>query len=291
MSAQVPASLVDHLTESIHSGRRRYRKRLERCRKKFSPGAVHALRIESRRILALLDLLDAMRYRGSRSKLRKVIKKRLDSFDELRDTQVQLRLLRAIEPDFPQARAWAACLRRREQKLVRRLNRRVKSMKYARLNRRLKDLERPFRKCAGVGSGGRSGALASAALRRIFAGVAARRRKVHRDSPATIHRLRVAFKRFRYVSELLHPLVPDLTPRKLARMKTYQAAAGDIQDLEVLLARLAEAIDDGEVDSRASEPMRNELLRRRRRAIDSFTTRIDELDEFRPDGPRGRTAG
>ena len=122
----------------------------------------------------------------------------------------------------------------------------------------------------------------ASAQQRIFAEVIAARRRVRRDAPATLHRLRVAFKRFRYVSELLEPLVPGLTPRQLDRMKKYQAAAGDIQDLQVLLARLAQSVTDGDLDSRASRRLRNELLRRRRRAIESFMARIDELDEFRP---------
>ena len=51
--------------------------------------------------------------------------------------------------------------------------------------------------------------LAAAALRDTFRRVLALRRNVRSSEPATIHHLRVCFKRFRYVSELLRPLLKE----------------------------------------------------------------------------------
>ena len=104
MNPDFPAELARHLAESVRAARRRYRKRLARCQDKFSENAVHELRIETRRILALLDLLEALRCAAPLKKLRKTFKRRLDAFDDLRDTHVQQVLLKPLWKDFPEAR-------------------------------------------------------------------------------------------------------------------------------------------------------------------------------------------
>jgi CHAD domain-containing protein len=285
MKAKFPGRLAVHLAGSVHAARRRYRKRLARCRKKFSESAVHELRVEARRILALLDLLEALRFGDSLKKLAKNFKKRLDTFDELRDTQVQQRLLRPMWRDFPEARRLKSLLQRREERLASKLDRKLQAAKYARLTRRLKELEKGLLR-AGKGDSARktSDGIVSGILREAFLRLVDLRRQVRREDAATIHRLRVCFKRFRYMNELLQPLLPGLTAQRLERMKEYQAAAGDIQDLEVLLARLARALREQELKRAEIENLRIELLRRKRRAIDSFLTRVDDLFDFQTKG-------
>src|SRR5882762_8215229 len=117
MQREFPAALASHLAGSIKTMRRRYRKRLARSQKKFSESSVHDLRIETRRMLAMLDLLRALHFEYSLRKTRKIFKERLDAFDELRDTHVQLQLLKPFWRDFPEAREFDLLLRRREQRL------------------------------------------------------------------------------------------------------------------------------------------------------------------------------
>ena len=76
------------------------------------------MRTEMRRTLALLDLLEALRFEESLKKLRKTFKKRLDAFDDLRDTHVQLVLLRPLWPNFPEARELKKHLCKCEKRLV-----------------------------------------------------------------------------------------------------------------------------------------------------------------------------
>jgi CHAD domain-containing protein len=144
----------------------------------------------------------------------------------------------------------------------------------------LKDVEKCLRSCADDRSRQDATQLAAAALRDTFRRVFALRRKVRASEPATIHHLRVCFKRFRYVSELLRPMLPWLTSALIDRMKEYQVAAGKIQDLEVLLARLAKLVAARKLSPAAVRNLRSELLRQKREAIDCFMARIDDLLEF-----------
>lgn len=285
LNSSFPAELASHLAEGVHAARRRYRKRLERCQEKFSEKAVHDLRIETRRILALLDLLGALHFEGRLKKLRKTLKKRLDAFDDLRDTHVQLVLLKPLWKNFPEAHDLKKYLRHSEKQLVSELSQKIQITKSRKLNRRLKDVEKSLRDCAKNPTTGKSGGLAQMLLGTAFRRVVILRPQIRRNNPATIHRLRVAFKRFRYTAEFLQPFLPHFTPQRLARMKGFQGAAGDIQDVAVLLARLAGAVKCRELAAVCVKNLRVELLRHEHRAIDSFMARIDELMDFEPEQP------
>src|SRR6185437_10900764 len=127
---------------------RRYRKRLARCQKKFSEKSIHDLRIDTRRILALLDLLEALHFGESLAKLRKTFKKRLDAFDDLRDTHVQRELLKPMWEKFPEAKDFKKHLRKCEKRLECKMSSDIKKAKFGKLNRCLKHLEKCLRECA-----------------------------------------------------------------------------------------------------------------------------------------------
>jgi CHAD domain-containing protein len=278
-----PAELARHLAESVRAARRRYRKRLARCQDKFSEKAVHELRIETRRILALLDLLEALRCAAPLKKLRKTFKKRLDAFDDLRDTHVQQVLLKPLWKDFPEARSLKKHLVKCEKHLVSELSCEINTIGSNRLNRDLRKIEKSLSHSGDIPARNRSKGLAQMVLGGAFRRVIILRRQIRRNKPATIHRTRVAFKRFRYTAELLQPFLPQFTPERLARMKDFQAVAGDIQDVAVLLARLDKDVKGGELPVTCIKKLRSELLRRERHAIDSFMSRLDELMGFEPE--------
>jgi CHAD domain-containing protein len=277
-----PPKLASHLAESVGSARRRYRKRLARCQEKFSEKAVHDLRIDTRRILALLDLIEALHFGKSLNKLRKTFKKRLDAFDDLRDTHVQRVLLKPMWAKFPEAKEFKKHLRKCEKRIECEMSRNIKSAKSGGLNRCLKDIEKALCQCASDapigGSANQSQILLSAAFRRVVI----LRRQIRRSKPATIHRMRIAFKRFRYTAELLQPFLPDITDKRLQRMKDFQDAAGNIQDVAVLLERIDQDIEREEIKAASVKNLRRELSRCEQRAIDALMERIHELMDFEP---------
>ena len=285
MNPNFPPKLAGHLAESVCVARRRYRKRLSRCQKKFSEKAVHDLRIETRRILALLDLLEAFHFEESHARLRKAFKKRLDAFDDLRDTHVQRVLLKPMWPRFPEAREFNKHLRKCEKQLEDEMSREIKSTKSGRLNRKLKEIEKSLRQCAGNPPNDGSVSQSQLRLGAAFRRVVNLRRQIQRSKPATIHLMRVAFKRFRYTAELLQPFLPHYTPERLERMKAFQGAAGDIQDVAVLLVRIDIETRNGDLTAACVKKLRQELLQCEHRAIDKLMERIDELKDFEPEQP------
>lgn len=282
MATTLPALLARTLAASLRTMRRRYRKRLKLCQRKFSETAVHDLRIETRRLLALLDLLRALHFNLALRKTRKVLKRRLDAFDELRDTHVCLTLLKPLRREVPEVRGLDPLWRRQERLLVVELRREIRATKQARLQKRLKALEKALATGIGGARRGSDEAPARAALSEAFARVMALRRRIRRNAPSTIHRTRVAFKRFRYMSELLQPLLSGFPKNHLERMRAFQGLMGDIQDLEVLLAAVATAVEAGAFPVADGVRARALLLTSRRAAIDRFLDALDELAAFDP---------
>ncbi len=278
MKPEMPLRLAAHLTQAVHDSRRRYRKRLARCQKKSSEEAVHELRVETRRMLALLELLGALGYPESLDKLCDNFKKRLKWFGELRDTQVQLQLLKSLWPKFPEAHSLNTFLQRREAKLTTKLKAKVKAAKSGGLNRRLKEVEKRLAHCGEPQ--GLTADVAAAALRRNFSTVQKLRGKVRPNDVASVHQFRIGLKRFRYLCELLQPLLPRITEAQLDRMREFQDAAGMIHDLDVLLFRLAQSVKQRKLNPAAIRNLRSELLARKIRAFDSIRLRLDEIARF-----------
>ena len=252
-----------------------------RCRKKFTESSVHELRVETRRMLALIGLLEAAHLDPHLEKLRKTFKKRLDAFGDLRDTQVQLCLLKPMWSRFPEAKPFRKLLRQRERCLVKNLRHCVRRQKFGHQNRCLKSVEKLLA-CGRKGKAPHSALASLAVLRDAFGRVLDLKRQVRRADPATIHRMRIAFKGFRYMSELLEPFVPKFTRARFGQMQRYQAAAGNVQDAQMLLEGMARAVEDGEIENGAVRKLRNQFLRWRREKIVSFMSNIDQLMTFEP---------
>jgi CHAD domain-containing protein len=67
-----------------------------------------------------------------------------------------------------------------------------------------------------------------------FANVMHRYGRINPKKTETIHRTRIAFKFFRYIVEIIYPLLVRYPADLVKSMNEYQGLMGDIQDIEVL---------------------------------------------------------
>src|SRR6185503_11427968 len=84
---------------------------------------------------------------------------------------------------------------------------------------------------------GRSDQLLKAVTRATtmaFATLVSRRKAIDPAHPETIHRTRIAFKKFRYMMESLSPDFTGLGKRQLLVLARYQQRMGILQDLEII---------------------------------------------------------
>jgi len=104
--------------------------------------------------------------------------------------------------------------------------------------------------------------------------------------PATIHRVRIAFKSFRYMVEIIHPLLDGFPEGNLKLMNDYQSLMGEIQDVEVIMQTLADF--PANASSFDPEPVRGYYENRHTEATSAYIEKMNQLNDFwrpAPDQP------
>lgn len=279
--AALPPDVLRHLGDSLHQQWRRYRKRLKACQRHFSEEAVHDSRVETRRLLATVGLLGTFIPEADVKKARRALKRHLDAFDRLRDTQVQLLYVNHLLKRFAAARQFRDWLLAREQRFMRAARKDVRQIKTRRLGKRVAAFEKALRRGRKTETPAAAFAKVQHATQRAFARVAALCRRVTAADTETIHRTRIAFKRFRYMTDALAPLLPALSAEHRQAMRGYQSMMGDIQDVEVLMAAL-DKFARLEQNKRETERLQVEFARRREQLIRVYLNAAGKLSQFWP---------
>ena len=281
-SVSLPDGALLHLVAALKKQWSRYRKELKRCQKDFSFAAVHDSRVATRRLLSIVGLLNPFLAPARARKLRRLLKCHLDSLNQLRDTQVQLVTARKLKHTYPVAGGFYRYLRKREKHLARRTRRDVKQIRIWRLNELVMG-------CRGDLKKWRKPELPSAAnallLRMVHAAFARTQRlgdQVDPDDTKTIHRTRVAFKKFRYMVENLGSRLPHVDKPLLVAMDDFQTLMGDIQDAQVFLKSFERFARKRKVQPQSARAFCNHLRRHSKALIQVFLNTADHLSDFWP---------
>jgi len=210
-----------------------FRKRLGRATADpASEEAIHDLRVSIRRVLAWTAVREALLgpdrdLREARSSLKAL----MSPLGKLRDAHVKRDLIRTILPkgdesSYLYALRLAGDVQRREEKVRRLLGRKSA--------RRIRVPLPPAR--TGRGSGAD---VSVAGLRHLsMLGRAVRKHRkgaVDPSNPEALHRMRLAFKKYRYAAEVFYPLFPRAGKTIAKRHQAFQTLLGTIHDCDVIL--------------------------------------------------------
>jgi CHAD domain-containing protein len=197
-----------------------------------SDEAVHDLRVAIRRVLAWIAVRVALLGPDLRLGERDLSLKALMSpLGKLRDAHVKRDWIRNIvpegdEPSYLYSVQVASDVLRWEARVRERLG--------AQSTRRLRV---PFPE----GVGGRGGRLEAAVPAAEFLGELERAVSKHLKTaldpahPEALHRMRLAFKKYRYAAEVLLPLFPKATEETAKRLHDFQTLLGTIHDFDMIL--------------------------------------------------------
>ena len=235
--------------------------------------------------MATIELLEGFLRTEIVKEGRRLIKEHLNIFDDLRDTQVQLVAVNSLQPTFPAARTFCGWLEKREERFRKQTCHCVRRSRIKPLAKLIGASERHFEKCLKKTSRKAAAGLLVRVVERAFRRTAQLRARIDRRRPETIHKTRVAFKRFRYMMELLAEHF-GADEKVLAEMQHYQRMMGDIQDAEVLLRSFEKFVRKKNIRSEAAYQLREELERRREWLIKVYMGAAGQLKEFWP--VRGR---
>jgi len=190
--------------------------------------------------------------------------------------------VRRLGARFPALRPFAHLLLGREKLLLKHAHQEIRGMHMQTMERSLASMENQLESLlADLLMRDASHTIAIGAMGRTYWRAATLRAGAMSGKPSRIHRFRIAFKRFRYAVEALQPLLPRVDRRMLKAMNGYQTRMGNIQDIEVLIARVnAFARRHGRSAPIQFLRLKEHLMARRKSLIEEFITAADELDSF-----------
>ena len=260
------------LIRALDTRWRRLRKEWDRTRNKYSEAAVHDLRVASRRLIAVLDTLRSLVDDPEIEECRRRVKKSLGALSPLRDVQVQRLSVSKMARRFPQLKGFQKSLTEKE----------------ARAARKVKKLLRKGIKLGRAIAQAKSAAHADVDDKAIIRSVDKRYREVIRlgkmvdpSNTATIHRMRLAFKKFRYTAEVVQPLIKkEVTSARLKQFHAFQTMMGNIQDIEVLSAKLTKWARKEEKRVEDLKPVLPELDRQKEKAVTIFMNSAHKVHTF-----------
>ncbi len=257
--------------------------RLERCQADLNEENVHDLRVSMRRLLAMLVMCRAVMPELKTKGLRREIKSHLDSLDALRDTHVmQLYLkkhLRKNESVVPLVTFLAV----QETHLLRQLGYDIHKIFPGQMSEKVDILTRSLEQSlTGTGVAGQILAVVDEA----YANVLWRQVNIDPANLASVHAMRIAFKKFRYMLEVASPLVPPMPPSRPRVLHHYQGMMGDIQDVMIMLAFIDRfALENPQFDV---SPVRIIVVQKLDERMEYFFGRINRLKQFWRKSPTTR---
>jgi CHAD domain-containing protein len=252
-----------------------YRSELKRCQTEPTEEAVHDLRVATRRLLALIDLLRDIVPNPRLKKLQLTLKKQFDGLSDLRDTQVMLVETSESLDELPELEPFQKYLNKSERRLLRLTAKAVKSFKYSGIRKQMDAVRKKVlkQKLDTISSD-----LLLHAADNKFGAVLRRYQRIDQANPATIHRTRIAFKKFRYMVEIIYSQVPGFPEDNLNFMHEYQGVMGDIQDMEVFLATFEDFAErDASYDP---EPVLRYFGQRHKESINTFIEDMHQVNIF-----------
>ena len=269
------------LIASMDERWKKYRAELKRCKRDFSEEAVHDLRVATRRLLAVMDICRTLDPHPRVQKIRRALKNQLDALDDLRDTQVMLVEVSESVAELPELRSFEDHLLKREKKLLRKARKEIKSLGVSDLRKRIGRSRTALEENAR-GRGWTARLLS--AVDQAYARARQAFGEVEAEQSASIHRFRVTFKKFRYMVEIVHPVLKDFPEAAHKQMHDYQSRMGDVQDVEVFLGALREFSEHE--SAVLPETVKEVFQSRQAELIATFMQAKDELHLFWREAPK-----
>ena len=263
----------------------RYRKAFKCCQRDFAEESVHELRVETRRMLALVALFRALWWDERLAEIERRLKRMFKRFSRLRDTHVQLIFVEDAQERFPELAGFHKALAKREARLACRLEDSVDEFPLRRLHKLVQRVQKNARSRRKDGSNHNDWARLCRHMDDAFTRVTQLRSKIDPQDSVTIHRVRVAFKRFRYLVEMLQSMLPGVTARQIEAMHEYQSMMGEIQDIDTLQGALDEYVSKKKSRPGKHLHFRNYLRKRRAALVRTYLRKADRLDSFWPPRP------
>ena len=252
----------------------KYRNQLHRCRHNCDEKNIHKLRISIRRLLSLIELLQALAADQNFRILKNSLKTQLNTFNTLRDSQVMLETVSTDVFLLPELTPFLHQLHLTTQKLLIETPATIKSFDRDKLQQYLKAaLQQLEKNCSDCD-------IKTAILHAIdsqYQNALERYKSIDPDQPATLHRLRVSLKKFRYMLSCVSNLLVELPSTHLEHLQAYLTCLGEIQNSCVLLHNL-QSFFHGSIPSSTL----THYQQHQKKLLDTYLANSEQIRSFWP---------
>jgi CHAD domain-containing protein len=212
----------------------------KKSRTKASEKSVHDLRVNTRRLMAALELTAAVCAPGDVRQLQRRLKKLLKGMGTLRDVQVQLELVSELK-QIDVIAGFKRRLERRERREIATIQGELKRGR----KRRLEDAFEAVRFKLSRTQASMSNEKFHRSVERFLSArhhqylkAVQRFQRVQPFNEDAFHEMRIALKKLRYAVEAAEPLLGRSAREQARKMHTFQQLMGDSRDLEILRTEL-----------------------------------------------------
>jgi CHAD domain-containing protein len=272
--------LIESLENRWKRFRRRLREGIPRANRKRIDESVHDLRVSARRFLAVLVAIEPIVGGKASRRLTRRVDRILDRLGPLRDLGVELDMLSKLRPNpsGPAISLLRKRLGREHTQMARKLRRRLRREDGGRLK---DDVRRLLKSSCRAKPSLSASAIQRAAFdrsREAHAHLRECRLAVNPTDLDTVHRMRIALKKFRYLMEVLSPLAPNIGEKELESLHKLQTTMGDLHDLEVLSTTIAHHVEKLAPESAARlAPIQGKVEERHSAMLSSFLKAVDPI--------------
>lgn len=266
-------NFIEFFSKAVKKSFRLYKGRFIDCQAEFSEKLIHDVRVSIRKFLSLNLLLNKISQSDYSDEIRQILKHQLKMLNLLRDTQVQIIFVRKLLPKYPILERFLAFLLYTENEAVNKIYKKL--IKYdieeieglvvfyrLDVKNKLTNNEEILQTIDNT-------------LENYFQIIYELTSQVDKNNPETIHKLRLAFKKFRYTIEALEPII-NVTKHDLKVLHSYQTVMGKIQDNCVIFKNLNSYIDNQIIIPKAKfDQVISEIIKQRELLIYSFMNRIN----------------
>ena len=270
------------LLDALEKNWKQYLVELKRCKREFSNEAVHDLRTATRRVMTVIQLQNSITPRPRLEKIIRAFENQLGELDDLRDTQVILAEISETIHELPGLQGFQIHQQAVEKKILRTLRRRIRKINIEELSKRVRKAHQSLQTEM-------ESILEPQLLQAVDDAYLIAKLRLAWVDPArsaTIHRVGIAFKVFRYRIEITHPLLKGFPRENLDSMHHYQSLMSEIRDTEIFMETLAEFSE--QASYLGIESIRTAFDRRHTDAISAYAREMEHLYLFwrpAPDQP------
>jgi phosphohistidine phosphatase len=215
----------------------------------------------------------------------------VSGLSDLRDVQVQISTIRKISKDFPELRKFYKRLQNDEQTYLKRSKQVTAPAFVNPLASAIGRIKVSLNTRRATLAPDRAQNIVAETINKSFDLVAKRLKELNPGEYSTIHRVRLAFKPFRYLLETFYPLLPEVDLNQVKKTLWLARVMGEIQDCDVLMKNLVEYKWENGDQRKAmleiwqeTETRKNEATRRFLGSLDKFSELLKPIshDQVRP---------